>query len=659
MLRFWIAFKFLVILVSTRVTSEEQFVRRIAIKIREDYQDTTLKTLSKYDFKLLYKITPQTYILEYQGSGRSSDLDILLKQLKNRYHDQILDIERVQIFNDTVKPEFRTQNLNVSAREDCLECGNYYGMGVPDVWSLGYTGKGVVIAVTDVGIHTDLIDLRNNINSDLCYNFIDDSKNVTPEFFHNFQEKASQFSSHGDHCASLIVAEFGNGVCASGIAFKAKAVGLKVFTVTLYKETFPELKPTFLTGSDILARALVHNISEIDIFANAWAPTKRFSPLTMEMEDAIEYGARTGRNGLGRIYVVPTGPAGNGLANNIHTIAVNGVGRFGTIPQDSFVSASVITSGLSEGSNISSEYMYTTTRKNKCVTNFKGVSPATAQVASIIALALEANPSLTLRDIQHLLVQSSGYNGLDETYAFRRNGAGRYYHQFFGFGLLNATKLVTLAKTRQKVLDRSEIHLEHMTKRISEDGHSLEYMFCHSCTDVSKQPCLTAIEHVAISLEFETYTRQLEMDLTSPSGTRSLFMKETRRLKRRISGQLVSVNFWDELPFGEWTFTVKSSPLLRGSSQTNVTRISMKLFGTNAIKKNFKSHKCGINVEYKYHQTNRPIQQDQPLNILGADKSIYLAVIVIFFFLAATVVARECKTIYCNKIDYKTCLIVK
>lgn len=64
-----------------------------------------------------------------------------------------------------------------------------------------------------------------------------------------------------------------------------------------------------------------------------------------------------GRHGLGTIYVVPAGPVGYELANNIYTIAINGVGQHWTVPADSSVSASVITSGLSSGSNISSSFL--------------------------------------------------------------------------------------------------------------------------------------------------------------------------------------------------------------------------------------------------------------------------------------------------------------
>lgn len=64
-----------------------------------------------------------------------------------------------------------------------------------------------------------------------------------------------------------------------------------------------------------------------------------------------------GRRNLGAIYVVPTGPVGNGLSNNINTITVGSVGQYGCVPYYAHIDASVITSGLSEGSNLTAASM--------------------------------------------------------------------------------------------------------------------------------------------------------------------------------------------------------------------------------------------------------------------------------------------------------------
>lgn len=64
-----------------------------------------------------------------------------------------------------------------------------------------------------------------------------------------------------------------------------------------------------------------------------------------------------GRHGLGNIYVVPSGSPGNELSNNIYTITVNSIGRLGTVPKYTNIDASVLTSGLGDGNNLTSSFM--------------------------------------------------------------------------------------------------------------------------------------------------------------------------------------------------------------------------------------------------------------------------------------------------------------
>ena len=64
-----------------------------------------------------------------------------------------------------------------------------------------------------------------------------------------------------------------------------------------------------------------------------------------------------GRRGLGTIHVVPSGPPGSQLSNNIDTITVNGIGRYGTVLANTYKDASVLTSGLGVGNNLTSTSM--------------------------------------------------------------------------------------------------------------------------------------------------------------------------------------------------------------------------------------------------------------------------------------------------------------
>ncbi|XP_060596955.1 endoprotease bli-like [Ruditapes philippinarum] len=104
--------------------------------------------------------------------------------------------------------------------------------------------------------------------------------------------------------------------------------------------------------------------------------------------------------------------------------------------------------------------MVTTSQGNKCVKDFNGLSAAVAQVSGIIALGIQANPNLTLRDVQHILVKASDVEHLEKKIVFSTNGASLKFHNIFGFGLLNAGKFVELAlnhKTSPALLSRNTV----------------------------------------------------------------------------------------------------------------------------------------------------------------------------------------------------------
>ncbi|KHJ84365.1 hypothetical protein OESDEN_15923 [Oesophagostomum dentatum] len=105
-----------------------------------------------------------------------------------------------------------------------------------------------------------------------------------------------------------------------------------------------------------------------------------------------------------------------------------------------------------------------------CTRSHSGTSAAAPEAAGVFALALEANPMLTWRDLQHLTVLTSSRNslfdgrcrdlpdlGLEDEDKHRRpksncthfewqmNGVGLEYNHLFGFGVLDAAEMVMLA----------------------------------------------------------------------------------------------------------------------------------------------------------------------------------------------------------------------
>ena len=63
-----------------------------------------------------------------------------------------------------------------------------------------------------------------------------------------------------------------------------------------------------------------------------------------------------------------------------------------------------------------------------CTVSHTGTSAAAPLAAGIIALVLEANPALTWRDVQHLVVFSSNSAPVKSNKGWKKNGAGLWYN---------------------------------------------------------------------------------------------------------------------------------------------------------------------------------------------------------------------------------------
>ena len=97
-----------------------------------------------------------------------------------------------------------------------------------------------------------------------------------------------------------------------------------------------------------------------------------------------------------------------------------------------------------------------TTLNSNCNYNshFNGTSAAAPTVAGVIALILEANPSLGWRDVKHILATTSDkvdpsnsitLNGIT-LYSWVQNTAGHDFHNWYGFGKINAAAAVAAAQ---------------------------------------------------------------------------------------------------------------------------------------------------------------------------------------------------------------------
>ena len=87
----------------------------------------------------------------------------------------------------------------------------------------------------------------------------------------------------------------------------------------------------------------------------------------------------------------------------------------------------------------------TTDIRHKCTEKHTGTSAAAPIAAGIIALALEANPKLTWRDVMYLIVLSSNAKSIKSN-NYIMNKRGLLVSSRYGFGLMNAGRMVELAR---------------------------------------------------------------------------------------------------------------------------------------------------------------------------------------------------------------------
>ncbi|KAL3848249.1 hypothetical protein ACJMK2_019118, partial [Sinanodonta woodiana] len=380
---------------------------------------------------------------------------------------------------------------------------------------------------------------------------------------------------HGTQVAGLIAAERDNDNCIVGVAYGSTLIGIR-FLGSSYTTDITE------------AAAIAHGYESVDVSCSSWGPPDRrgyFAPGALTAA-AFEFGVTQGRRGKGIIYVWAAGNGGttdncnaDGYANSIYTVTISSVNAKGQPAFYSEVCPPAL--AVTYSGDRYHKYMVTTSTLGSCSGGMEGTLLSAPQAAGMVALALQANPNLTWRDVQHLIVKTAKYQNLTEAteYGFTLNGAGNYVGQMFGFGLMDAEAMVKYAKTWETV-PQQEIY----TSNISTPYWVLNStIYVKSETlEIEKTCSINYLEHVKVLTTFQNSQRaNVELELLSPAGTRSKLM--TRRIfDHGVSSEqewvFMSVQFWGEDPEGNWTFSIR----IPSTDTGNLTSWQLILYGTTA-----------------------------------------------------------------------------
>jgi len=337
---------------------------------------------------------------------------------------------------------------------------------VKPVWNAGLRGEGIRVAVLDDGLEVT--------HEDLWPNIVTGSRNYRTEAgmfglsvtsggkvagLEGFPMPCSSDDTHGTSVAGLIAARDGNGTGVSGVAPRAQLVGFNILASNFVADTLD---------------ALSHDLDRNHVYNNSWGATDNGHLATPEpnwssYNDTLRNGLKSGRNGLGAIYVFS---GGNGAIQTDYSSLDGGVSAMGIVnvcatnamgkraPYSERGANLTVCAPSADATDDQQPEVTTTSVQNDYTHTFNGTSASAPMVSGVIALMLQANPKLTWRDVPLILArtarkvdeQDGGWRDYRSPLGYAQ---GRYdvlhYSHHYGFGVANADAAVQLARTWKSV----------------------------------------------------------------------------------------------------------------------------------------------------------------------------------------------------------------
>jgi subtilisin-like proprotein convertase family protein len=499
----------------------------------------------------------------------------------------------------------------------------------PVYTNFGYTGAGVTIAVVDTGLEIAHEDLAVNVVPGGSWNFNNSTSDPT--------NTVDNTGDHGTSVSGLIAMAMGNSKGGIGVAPRVRLKGFNFLSMAV------PTGPAFVAS--LGGSSSNPNSSDALIFNQSFGIDTNTPELVVPLEEN-QYlaGVTSLRGGKGALYVKA---AGNGFFT-IGSVTCGATGLTcenanfdptNTLPYQiivgalnaSGVKASYSTAGsaiwvsapggefgenasVSGNTGVAVESAMVTVDQSGCAKGFSrtvattslfdqggapntscnytntmnGTSSATPVTAGVIALMLEANPTLTWRDVKHILASTArkidpnggAINGPLAGYVAEPGWTANHaaptpfnYHNWYGFGMVDASTAVNMART----YTAGQLGTFTNTGFISSGAPSLAIPD-HSATGVSSTVSVPAgtvrvVEAVQVRVSLKhPELGDLGIEVISPAGTRSVVknIEDGYFGSADLSNQIFLSNaFYGENPAGTWTLKVVDALAIDTGTLTN------------------------------------------------------------------------------------------
>ncbi|CAJ1967232.1 unnamed protein product [Cylindrotheca closterium] len=558
----------------------------------------------------------QCYNSDSYGTYPPDYISLAGKQHRMKKMDRVTECPLPEDFfsGQTSEVSMCQKSVNEQFRDPLYDSGHwaYKMINVLPVWEQGYTGKGVRVRVNDDGVDADHVEISDkyddegsctiagasnrwydashgtkvastiagSANNGACsmgiahqatisscnlFEYIEGSPEVLVEKLDYFDISNNSWQNtvcHPNDLSGRKLAQLFQGQCPFQSTASSNPCEICDFEFSLSVDCenaiYKHCGASYTYQEDSLA---CNEYSHILIDSCQYQIFRDFQV------NEVEKGVQFGREGKGAIYVVAAGNYYNlgvdvnmdRITNTRYTIAVGAVDKNENHASYSNPGAALFVTA--PGGDVESRMNLPAAKVGGgCTDSSHGTSFAAPVVTGVIALILEANPTLTWRDVQRIIASTSRMVEDDNDDTRMVNDAGYQHSNLYGFGIIDAEKAVSAALMWKNLPPEGTFIWQSGKLNlpiIDDPNDTLELQATLYRSDVT-------IESITVELDLEHISRgDLDVTLTSPSGVVSKLHQGGQQEQLSIGTgngwQLMTLKNLGETATGTWTLSIRDT----------------------------------------------------------------------------------------------------